>query len=204
MQSLDTRLLILAGSPRPASESLRIAQVMQRFVDEQPGAMSQLLDIAQLDLPKWEDDAAEHETQALGALREAAEWADALVIVVPEWGGMAPPALKAALLALTNGEVAHKPVLLIAVSAGIGGSYPIAELRASCTKNAHLVFIPDHLIVRNVEQQFPAFPGDKTADHQRLELRVKTSLGQLITYARALAPVRPTLARALKAYPYGH
>nr|WP_246312160.1 NAD(P)H-dependent oxidoreductase [Aquabacterium terrae] len=196
--------MILAGSPRPGSESLRVAQVMQRFLDDQGGIAPQLLDLAQLDLPKWEDEAADHETLALNTLREAADSADALVIVVPEWGGMAPPALKAALLALTNGEVAHKPVLLIAVSAGIGGSYPIAELRASCTKNAHLVFIPDHLIVRHVEQQFPAHPGDKTADHQRLELRVKSSLSQLITYARALAPVRPTLARALKAYPYGH
>ena len=41
-----------------------------------------------------------------------------------------------------NGEFSHKPGLIVSVSSGNGGAYPIAELRSSSYKNTHIMWIP--------------------------------------------------------------
>ena len=42
--------------------------------------------------------------------------------------------------------MAHKPGLIVTVSAGLGGSYPVTELRISSHKNTRLCYIPDHVL----------------------------------------------------------
>jgi hypothetical protein len=51
----------------------------------------------------------------------------------------------------SSAELGHKPALLVSVSAGISGAYPIARnSRSSSYKNNHICYIPEHLIVRQV------------------------------------------------------
>ena len=81
--------------------------------------------------------------------------ADGFILVVPEYGGMATPAAKNIFLLSGNGEFAHKPGLIVSISSGNGGAYPIAELRSSSYKNTHIMWIPENIIIRNVEEFNP-------------------------------------------------
>ena len=51
-----------------------------------------------------------------------------MAVVSPEWNGMVPSMLTNFFLLCSNNELAHKPGLLVGVSSGTGGSYPVAEL----------------------------------------------------------------------------
>ena len=98
--------------------------------------------------------------------------------------------------------LAHKPGLIVTVSAGTGGSYPVTELRISSYKNTRLCYIPDHVIVRNVGQMLH---GDQAADEHDAALRgrITYSLRVLVEYAKALRLVRESGVIDLKAFPHG-
>ena len=88
-------------------------------------------------------------------------------------------------------ELSHKPALIVAVSSADGGSYPIAELRMSSDKNNRLCYMPEHLIIRNVESVLNEKPEDNNteADNYFRE-RIEWVLPQLREYAIALKMVR--------------
>ena len=90
-------------------------------------------------------------------------------------------------------ELGHKPALIVAVSSGDGGAYPVAELRMSSYKNNRLCYIPEQLILRNVEKILneSAQLNDPTADSYFRE-RIDWSLGLLSGYAKALKSMRET------------
>ena len=85
--------------------------------------------------------------------------ADALVVVSPEWGGMATPGVKNFLLNCTADEIGHKPALIVTVSASRGGSYPVAELRMSGYKNNRVAWLPEHVIVQHAGSNLNAPDG---------------------------------------------
>ena len=111
---------------------------------------------------------------------------------------MATPHLKNLLLNC-GAEMAHKPALLVSVSAGMGGSYPIAELRMSGNKNSHIWWLPDHLILRDVKSLFHD-EGDEVS--RSLTARIDHLLAWLVQSTGALAPVRAA-CQDLKTYPFG-
>jgi len=88
-------------------------------------------------------------------------------------------------------DVGHKPAMIVAVSSADGGSYPVAELRMSSYKNNRILYIPEHVIVRNVESVLNENPADNNegADSYFRE-RISWSLDVLLAYAGALKPVR--------------
>jgi len=144
--------------------------------------------------PTWKDN--------WGPISSALTASLAFVLVVPEWSGMVPPALKNFLLLCSTDEVGHKPALIVSVSSGIGGSYPIAELRMSSYKNNRLVYIPDHVIVRDVESMLD---GDKAQGErdQGVRSRLDYSMRLLLEYAKALRHVRESGAVNHSEFPYG-
>ena len=78
------------------------------------------------------------------------------------------------------------------VSSGVGGAYPISELRASSYKNCRLCYLPEHLIVRHVEKVLNT-PTPSNEDDQRLHARIDYELDILVKYAHALVPVRAAI-----------
>ncbi len=66
--------------------------------------------------------------------------------------------------------VAHEPTLLVAVSSGQGGSYPIAEMRASSDKNSRQLYLPKHVIAREVEK---VLDGDTISGPNDEYLRIR-------------------------------
>jgi hypothetical protein len=126
-------------------------------------------------------------------------------VVTPEWAGMVPPGLKNLLLLCEKGELAHKPALIVAVSGGSGGAYPVAELRMSGYKNNQICWLPDHVIVRAagdfIDQTERALreatPLPKPWD------RVDYGLKLLLAYDEALGKVRRAGIVDLERFAYG-
>lgn len=166
----------------------------QAIESKDPSFKTDILDLADDPLPLW-DDAAWNVDSSLSAqikpYKERVAAADALVLVVAEWAGMAPAGLKNFLLYLSSKECAHKPALLVGVSSSRGGAYPIAELRMSGYKNNRMVYIPDHLIVRDCEAVMNAsVPEEEHAGDAFIQNRAHYSLKALIAYAKALKAMR--------------
>mgnify|MGYP000232555244 CR=1 FL=1 len=185
-------IALLAGSSRPDSQSGKVARYLsRRLVALQPSLQVELIDLALKPLPLWPAAPAEHWPDHAEILRRA----DALVLVSPEWNGMACPAVKNFFLYAGRDELAHKPCLLVGVSSGIGGAYPISELRASGYKNCRLCHIPEHLIIRQVEKVMNE--GDAAdAEDARIRRRSDYALQVLLQYTEALASIRGRIEMA--------
>ena len=103
---------------------------------------------------------------------------------------MVPSGLKNFFLMWGKGELAHKPALIVAVSAGDGGAYPVAELRMSSYKNNRLCYIPEQLIVRHVESVLNDTGDNNPEADTYFRDRSLFALRLLREYALALRAVR--------------
>ncbi|WP_133407655.1 NADPH-dependent FMN reductase [Parashewanella tropica] len=181
------KLAIFSGSHRKNSQSAKVGE----YIKTQARQFSHVTHIELTDkqLPFWDasDDYGPHWTE----LTEEVEQSDALVLITPEWNGMASPLLKNFLMMLPNEITAHKPVVFVSVSSGISGAYPISELKLDGTKNSKLLPIPDYLIVRSVED---VLNEDQQSGHDpQIRGRIDYSLYMLHHYAQALTPMRQQL-----------
>tara|TARA_R110000868_G_scaffold410649_1_gene699376 strand:+ start:8100 stop:8717 length:618 start_codon:yes stop_codon:yes gene_type:complete len=190
------RTAIVSASHRPGLQSARIAHLLKdRFL----AGNADIIDLYDDALPMW--DGATAATENVLKAQATAANADALVFVMPEWHGMAPAGIKNFLLWCGAAQLAHKPVLLVGVSASVGGAFVIAEMRSSGYKNARLVYTPEHLILRGVAD---LWEDGKDADaSEYLSQRTRYALEQLLTYAEVLKPVRGKLTEPLGDFPNG-
>ncbi|MEM9455244.1 MAG: NAD(P)H-dependent oxidoreductase [Myxococcota bacterium] len=184
------RLAIVAGSQRPKSQTRRVCDYLAERAHGLLGAESQMVDLAQLTFPvvgqpETPESAKEDWAQASRVLSDA----NAIVVATPEWGGMATPAVKNLFQLAIEGEVAHKPALLVAVSVSHGGAYPIAELRMSSYKNTRICYIPEQVIVRKVRDKLQG-QEPSSDDDRHLRDRIDYGLRMLDAYASALTSVR--------------
>jgi hypothetical protein len=144
-------------------------------------------------LPLWDEgvwDGEQEWQEILTPLREQLSSCDALVVITPEWHGQVPAGLKNFFLLFGKHELSHKPALIVSVSAGAGGAYPVAELRMSSYKNSRLCYIPEHVIIRDVESILnETGENDERSDSYICE-RLEWSLNILKQYAIALKAVR--------------
>lgn len=189
------KISIISGSHRQQSQSYKVSNyIRQALLTAQQCDEVYLLDLADKPLPLWEEaiwDGDEAWKDRLQPISEQLASSDALVIVCPEWHGMAPSALKNFFLMWGHGELAHKPALLVSVSSADGGSYPIAELRMSSYKNNRLCYLPEHLIIRYVETVFNDDPVKNSETAQPyFEQRLAYCLRLLREYALAFRSIR--------------
>lgn len=178
-------IVLIAGSNRSQSQSTRIAAIVAGELAAREALTHDTVDLHQIQLPFWDetkDDASPPWDQVWVPVRDRFAQADGFVFIVPEWNGMVPPQVKNLFL-LTNGQFAHKPAMIIGVSAGVGGAYPAAELRMTSAKNSHICWIPEQLILRGVRTFEPV-------DEPRTMDRMRYGLDMLVAYAGALAPIR--------------
>lgn len=198
------KIAIISGSHREQSQSNRVADFLKRAVESENHS-AWVYSLAKNPLPLWDEGVWSGDPkwkEHWGPVAAQLQTSDALVIISPEWAGMVPPGLKNFLLLCSPKEVGHKPALIVSVSSGIGGSYPVAELRVSSYKNNRLVYIPEHVIVRNVEEMLvgdaPANDRDE-ATRNRLRYGVKV----LLEYGRAFASIRESGVIDHKTFPFG-
>lgn len=194
-------VVFIAGSSRNNSQSGKVARFLrQRMIqlEQTCDTLSHVIDLGLAPLPLWPAE----DNGPWELYRRQLQMADAIVVVAPEWNGMACPAIKNFFIYASKDELAHKPGLLVGVSSGVGGTHPISELRASSYKNCRLCYVPEHLIVRQVESVLNA-PEASSESEQRLRARIDYDLDILVKYATALQPVRASIDLSIPAFANG-
>lgn len=149
------KISIISGSHRNSSQSEKVSRYIEKtlvaeFDDVEPWVYA----LANNPLPLWDqtlwEDNAEW-NERLAPLKAQLIESDAFVIVAPEWHGQVPAGLKNFFLMFNRFELGHKPAVIVTVSSGDGGAYPVAELRMSSYKNNRICYIPEQLVLRNIE-----------------------------------------------------
>ena len=191
------KISIICASHRKNSQSKKVLG----FIKQNLLTIKSCLDIFSLDLaetllPLWSTDKKSGNGiwgKPWNKISENFNNSDAFILIVPEYGGMATPAAKNIFLLCGNGEFAHKPGLIVSISSGTGGAYPISELRSSSYKNTHLMWIPENIIIRNVEEFKPGAHGKNIPNW--LENRIDYVLKLFLTYALNMKPIREIVNR---------
>lgn len=194
-----SQIAIISGGHRPSGNSPRIARHIEAELQKRHH-QTFLLDLSDNTLPFWDEglwgvEPLAEKWQTLWApIAEQLQAAEGLVIVSPEYHGMAPAKLINFFLLCGNGPlVAHKPALLVTDSSSLGGAYPAMELRGVSTKNNRMVYLPEHLIVRNANDMFTANPAPEHAENaRRLAERLQWTLAMLETYIAGFNTIRAT------------
>ena len=201
------KITVISGSHRSQAQSLKVARFAQRTLEGGICDETALLSLAGNPLPLWDAGVWEGDekwTTLLAPLREELASSDAFVVVTPEWHGQVPAGLKNFFLLFGKNELGHKPALIIAVSSGAGGAYPVAELRMSSYKNSRLCYIPEQVIVRHVEQVLneDGLENDDVSDSY-YRARIPWALNILKEYAAALQQVRASGATRTETFNNG-
>lgn len=200
------KISVISGSQRPNSQSLKVATYLAGRLKERNVVAGDPIDLGLAPLPFWDESAfsgaASPLNDAWKPISDELSLCDGFVVVVPEWHGMVPPALKNMLLLCTS-ELAHKPGLIVGISASSGGTYPVVELRVTGFKNNRICWIPDHVIIRGVKGMLNGTPAKDAEAEEAIKGRCDFSLAMLIEYAKALRHVRESKAFDLKTYAFG-
>ncbi len=207
-------LLIVSASQRTQSQSAKVAG----YITETSNQFSEVshIELCKKRLPMWdgEDESKQRSDSDWLDINGQLQTMDALILITPEWGGTASPLLKNLLMMAQATDIGHKPVLIVSVVNGISGAYPVAELRMNAFSNNKLVAIPDHLIIRNVEEILNTINGHNQKNNDAITRRDKSirhrigySLHTLLHYSQAMKSLRESLRGNTynneHLYPYG-
>ncbi len=202
------KITIISGSHRKVSQSEKVARFVQRTLEEQKLCEDTwLFSLAENPLPLWDESIWEADPawqQRLAPISAELASSDAFVVISPEWHGQVPSGLKNFFLMWGKGELAHKPALIITVSSADGGAYPVAELRMSSYKNNRICYIPEQVIVRNVESVLNDDTEQNNVDADSyFRERIAYALNILKEYALVLGQVRASGAADLSKFKNG-
>ena len=188
------KITVICGSHRREAQSLKVAKYIRQRLADGICDEAALVSLADNPLPLWDMGVWEGDEKwppLLDPIRAELESSDGFVVVTPEWHGQVPAGLKNFFLLFGRNELGHKPAMIVAVSSADGGAYPVAELRMSSYKNNRLCYIPEHVIIRNVEQVLngDGKENNESADGYFRE-RIEWTLNILKAYATGLQHVR--------------
>ncbi|MGD2052824.1 MAG: NAD(P)H-dependent oxidoreductase [Gammaproteobacteria bacterium] len=191
------KIAIISGSHRDPSQSEKVARHIEKTLQEDHGVETWLYALANNPLPLWDqslwEDSPEWDRR-LAPIRQQLTACDGFVVISPEWHGQVPAGLKNFFLLFNRFQLGHKPAMIVAVSSADGGAYPVAELRMSSYKNNRICYIPEHVIVRNVEKVLNEKAEDNNVEADAyFRERISWSLGILKGYAEAMNPMRESV-----------
>ena len=191
------KIAIISGSHRDPSQSEKVARHIETTLQKKHGVDTWLYVLARNPLPLWDQSLWEDDpewNERLSPIRKQLASSDGFVIVSPEWHGQVPAGMKNFFLLFNRFELGHKPAMIVAVSSSDGGAYPVAELRMSSYKNNRICYIPEQIIVRNVESVLNDRAEDNHPDADSyFRERINWSLGILKGYAKAMKPMRESV-----------
>lgn len=188
------KITVISGSHREQAQTLKVATVIKDMLDKDICEETHLVSLSGNPLPLWDEGVWEGDEKwntLLNPIRAELASSDAFVVCTPEWHGQVPAGLKNFFLLFGKQELGHKPALIVSVSSGDGGTYPVAELRMSSYKNSRLCYIPEHVIVRHVEAVLNGKAEDNNTDADSyFRERIAWALNILKAYAVGLRQVR--------------
>ncbi len=188
------KISIISGSHRQNSQSIKVGKHIEKtLLESKLSDETYLFSLAGNPIPLWDEsiwEGNEEWKRILDPISDELKSSDGFVIISPEYHGQVPAALKNFFL-MWKQQLSHKPALIVGVSSADGGSYPIAELRMSSYKNNRICYLPEHLIIRNVESVLneDQAKNNSEADSYFRE-RIQWCLGILNEYSKALKIVR--------------
>ena len=191
------KISLISTSHRKKSQSQRISNILKEIILRNHNRIDcYSLDMHESEIPLWTSNRKENLKfweKDFKNISNELENSDGFIIIVPEYGGMATPNSKNFFLVFNNGELFHKPGLLVSISSGNGGAYPISELRSSSYKNSHIMWIPENIIIRNVEQFSPGNHGELIPEW--IDNRINYACNLLINYSECLKPIQQKINR---------
>lgn len=193
-------IAVVSGSSQLDSQSSKVAEfIRSRLALDFKSRIesSSIVDLGRSPLPLWPEK-NENLSGHVANLRKA----DGIVLIVPEWNGMAAPAVKNLFIHAGADEFAHKPALLVGVSAGAAGNGPLNEVRGSSFKNSRINYIPEQLIVRDVCNVLNESVAASENDEYYRQ-RMQYALDILVKYAAALKPIRETIDMSIPEFASG-
>lgn len=196
------KITLISTSSRADSQSLKITKYLGASLKDDE-IETELIDLNVLKLPVYDDSGEGEWTAQWNEVSKTLDQSDGFVVVSPEWNGMAGPGWFN-MLHYVDHEMAHKPLMIVGVSSGLGGVYPLADMRLLGSKNNHYVITPESLRIANVEKMF----NDRLMDESTPDFSVKTRAGYclniLVEYAKALKSVRESGVIDLKTFGNGN
>ena len=183
---MSLKISIISASTRSNSQSLRVSKYLQKILDKYD-VDTHLLDLNELKLPIYDDTGEGDWKKNWQDVSKELDSSDGFVVVSPEWDGMASVGWFN-LLHYVNRELAHKPLMLVAVSSGMGGAYPIAQMKEMGQKNKHFVLVPENLRFSNVKDLFDEEGSEIIVES--VKARSEYTLKLLIEYAKVIKPIR--------------
>ncbi len=179
---------IISGSTRTNSSS----SIVARAAGDEYAALG--VSATVVDLRQFPDDALSHKEiheppESFGTFARAALNADALVIVVPEYNGGMPGALKSFVDFLPlPGALHHRSVAFVGVAAGSwGGLRPIEQLTSVFMYRQAFVY-PGHLFIRDCEDMLDLAAG--TIVNPETRQRLSQQSNGFVRFASALRGLR--------------
>ena len=113
------KISIISASHRTKSQSKRISHLLNNnLLNIHSGLEMFFLDLADASLPLWSPDKKNGKGvwgEIWSSISDKLLQSDGFIFVVPEYGGMATPAAKNFFLLCGNGELSHKPGLIVSV-----------------------------------------------------------------------------------------
>lgn len=185
---LMTRIAVVVGSTRPNRLAPAVARWVLDVAAGRPGAVHELLDVADFDLPLYDEPWPAMVGRYEGA--HTRRWADAVasydgfVVVTGEYNHGPPAALKNALDYL-YAEWNDKPIGFVGFG-GAGGARAVEQLRLNAIELRMAPVAASVALVSTTD--FASHTEIAPADGR--DAQVHTLLDQVETWARALAPVR--------------
>ena len=194
------KIVLISGSTQANSQSRKLADYLAVRLKTLK-ITTNMVDLHGLNLPllgaqdkSWQPRWAKAEAQLKAA--------DGCVFIIPEWNGGANPGLKNMLL-YSGDALAHKPVMLVGVSAGRGGANPLMDARSAGHKDARYIITPESIIVSSCHDSFNDQDFSEDASDLYLKKRADYALKILVEYAAALTQVRTSKTIDHKTYPFG-
>lgn len=203
------RIVTICGSQRVGSQSLVMAELIDWRLNGYPAVeTSEVVSPVESGLPMWDTEFPNNSEgwhNIYANIESSMENAHGFIVCVPEYNGMVPPILKNLFLLDRKRIFANKPGLIVSISEGLGGTYPIAELRMSSYKNTKICWIPEHIILRRVSQLTTA---TQQARLQQTPLpkswgRIDHTISIFIEYVKALTLMRDNSTIDLDKYQNG-
>jgi NADPH-dependent FMN reductase len=197
---MNSKIFIISFSMRKEGQSHKVAKYIQKVYGEK----ASYLNLFEAGLPLWNEDLwsnSKEWQELLNPIKAKIDNAEGLVFVVPEYSGSPAPSYSN-FMVLLGSIFAHKPALITTVSNARGGSYPVSSMRSYGYKNTKINFIPDHLIIRNVESVLNPEFDEANKEDAYIRERILYTLGVLNIYAKNFVNIRKEIVLDSK-YDYG-
>jgi NAD(P)H-dependent FMN reductase len=179
-------ILIIAGTNRPGSNTLRVAHLVERHY-KAVGAPVEVFSLRELPPEMFDPGSYAHKPPGVVELQRRVLDARGLHIVTPEYNGSFPGVLKYFIDMLKFPEsFEHKPVAFTGAAAGLwGGLRPVEQLAQIFSyRNAHLY--PDRVYIPGINQKLDA---DGNLTDPAINDRLAKQAAGFATYAARFLPV---------------